>query len=114
MKSRQGYDMLFATNYLGHYLLTELMLPLLKKTVKSRIVFVSSTSHLQVDGRGLQTSGSSVPYAAQCGDYSSKFWITAYANSKLAQLYVIYNYKSTDSLSNYLSIFNLLFLSLHV
>ena len=98
MKSRQGYDMLFATNYLGHYLLTELMLPLLKKTVKSRIVFVSSTSHLQVDGRGLQTSGSSVPYAAQCGDYSSKFWITAYANSKLAQLYVIYNYKTTDSL----------------
>lgn len=42
-----GYEALFQTDYLGHFLLTELLLPLLRKNAPSRVVNVASTSHYQ-------------------------------------------------------------------
>ncbi|XP_072889581.1 retinol dehydrogenase 11-like [Hemitrygon akajei] len=41
----EGLVLTFATNYLGHFLLTNLLLGLLKRTPSSRIVNVSSMSH---------------------------------------------------------------------
>jgi len=40
--SQDGYELLFAVNYLATFLLTDLLLPLLKTTDGSRIVMVSS------------------------------------------------------------------------
>lgn len=49
VESRDGYESQFSTNYLGHFLLTHLLLPALKKAgtdkAQSRIVNVSSCAH---------------------------------------------------------------------
>jgi NAD(P)-dependent dehydrogenase (short-subunit alcohol dehydrogenase family) len=42
--SKDGFEMTFATNHLGHFLLTESLLPLLKKG-QARIINVSSEAH---------------------------------------------------------------------
>lgn len=86
LRSKQGFDKCFATNFLGHYLLTELLTPLLKTTGNGRIVFVASSAHLQVGGKSLKCDSDTAPEAARGDIYSSSHWITAYGNSKLAQL----------------------------
>jgi NAD(P)-dependent dehydrogenase (short-subunit alcohol dehydrogenase family) len=42
-----GYELQFQTNYLGHFLLTGLLLKLLTETEKSRVVLLSSKAHEQ-------------------------------------------------------------------
>lgn len=50
VESRDGFESQFSTNYLGHFMLTHLLLPELKKagTAKSqaRVVNVSSCAHI--------------------------------------------------------------------
>jgi NAD(P)-dependent dehydrogenase (short-subunit alcohol dehydrogenase family) len=45
-KTADGFEMQFGTNHLGHFLLTGLLIDLLRKTPKSRVVTVSSYAHL--------------------------------------------------------------------
>ncbi|XP_071181324.1 retinol dehydrogenase 12-like [Mytilus edulis] len=45
-KTKQNYDIIFGVNHLGHFLLTYLLLDLLKKTRNSRVINVSSLRHL--------------------------------------------------------------------
>jgi len=47
--TREGTEMTFAVNYLGPFLLTHLLLPLLKKSSGARIVTVASSAHEDVD-----------------------------------------------------------------
>lgn len=44
-KSIDGYEIHFATNYLGHFLLTNLLLDLLKTAPSARIINVSALAH---------------------------------------------------------------------
>lgn len=45
-KTAQGYEMQFGVNHLGHFLLTNLLVDLLKKTNGSRVVTVASVIHM--------------------------------------------------------------------
>jgi NAD(P)-dependent dehydrogenase (short-subunit alcohol dehydrogenase family) len=47
--TEKGIEMTFAVNYLGPFLLTGLLLPLLRKAPASRIVTVASSAHEDVD-----------------------------------------------------------------
>jgi len=44
-RTRQGFEMQFGTNHLGHFALTGLLLPLLQRAHASRVVTVSSIVH---------------------------------------------------------------------
>jgi NAD(P)-dependent dehydrogenase (short-subunit alcohol dehydrogenase family) len=47
--SPDGYELTFAVNYLSHFLLTELLLPLLRRSAPARIVNVASIGQTPVD-----------------------------------------------------------------
>uniref|UniRef100_A0A915PJG7 Uncharacterized protein n=1 Tax=Setaria digitata TaxID=48799 RepID=A0A915PJG7_9BILA len=47
--TEDGHELTWQTNYLGHFLLTELLLPLIKKSSNGRIINVSSSLHKAAD-----------------------------------------------------------------
>ncbi|XP_070577856.1 retinol dehydrogenase 14-like [Ptychodera flava] len=76
MKTEDGYEMQFGVNHLGHFLLTNLLLGLLKKSKPSRIVVVSSKLHSRgnIDFENLNMTEANYNRAA------------GYSNSKLANI----------------------------
>lgn len=45
LKTKDGYELQFGTNHLGHFLLTKEMLELLKKSENARVITLSSLAH---------------------------------------------------------------------
>lgn len=89
--SNEGYDLAFATNYLGHFLLTRLLLDKMIETEREegkpgRIVNVASSYHLQNDGTMLAAQGDDMPLAARSDILTSSHRAKAYSNNKLAQV----------------------------
>ena len=74
-----GFETQFGTNYLGHFLLTELLLERLKAGAPSRIVCVSSVAHVGMRGRGGELHLDDLN-----GDRRPYDGMEAYAQSKLA------------------------------
>jgi NAD(P)-dependent dehydrogenase (short-subunit alcohol dehydrogenase family) len=79
-KTKDGFEIQMGTNHLGHFALTGLLMPILLSTKNSRLVATSSVAHKQGDI-----------------DFTDINWETrayqtnkAYADSKLANLYFIY------------------------
>jgi len=75
-RTEEGFELQFGTNHLGHFLLTTEILPLLRKSEKSRVVVVSSSAH-----------------AMGTMDFNDLNWISrtyssmaAYGQSKLANI----------------------------
>ncbi|MDZ7898963.1 MAG: oxidoreductase [Arcicella sp.] len=84
--SRQGQELQFATNHLGHFLLTGLLLPLLKATPNSRVVNQSSVLHKKTQGQDFEPT----IYFNDL-NFSENFDTKkAYAQSKLANLLFTY------------------------
>ncbi|MDA9636093.1 oxidoreductase [SAR86 cluster bacterium] len=45
MLTKEGWDLQFAVNHIGHFILTKSLIPVLKKATEPRIVTLSSTGH---------------------------------------------------------------------
>lgn len=69
----QGFELQLATNHLGHFALTGLLLPVLLRAPSARIVTVTSLAHW----------GGSIDFADLQGEWRYYGW-TAYMQSKLA------------------------------
>jgi NAD(P)-dependent dehydrogenase (short-subunit alcohol dehydrogenase family) len=74
-KSQDGYEMQFAVNHLGHFLLTNLLMDTLAQSAPSRIIVVSSSLHKKACIKFDDLNGDQ--------DYNPK---KAYTQSKLANL----------------------------
>lgn len=74
-RTADGFEMHFGTNHLGHFLLTNLLLDVLKYSFPSRVVVVSSLFHIIGKIRKTDLFGEKF--------YSRWF---AYASSKLANI----------------------------
>lgn len=88
--TKQGFDQAWGVNYLGHFLLTEKLMPLLKASKSPKVVQVSSRFHLAVDGSDISTNnGSQDPIVSQPGGSHGFFFFRSqrqYGNSKFAQI----------------------------
>ncbi|RFU60889.1 oxidoreductase [Peribacillus glennii] len=74
-KTKDGFELQFGSNHLGHFALTGLLLPLLKKTQNSRVVTLSSIAH----------RGASIDFYNLDGSNGYKA-MKFYGQSKLANL----------------------------
>lgn len=72
-----GFEMAFGTNHMGHFLLTQLLLPRLRESAPARIVTVASRAHKRVAGIDFDTLRQ--PTRSATG-------FTEYGVSKLANL----------------------------
>ncbi|MCL2780099.1 MAG: oxidoreductase [Actinomycetia bacterium] len=73
--TREGFELQFGTNHLGHFVLTGMLLPALLRSPAPRVVTVSSIAH--------HYGGADVLAANASGRYRPRH---AYGNSKLANL----------------------------
>jgi retinol dehydrogenase-13 len=80
-RTRDGFETQLGTNHLGHYLLTELLLPALEKGAPSRVVNVSSCYHDVALGRQGRIDFDDLHFERRKYDG----W-AAYAQSKLANV----------------------------
>jgi NAD(P)-dependent dehydrogenase (short-subunit alcohol dehydrogenase family) len=71
--SKDGYELTFAVNYLSHFLLTRLLLPMLQRSAPARIVNVASIGQAPIDFDDVMLERVYEPFRA-------------YAQSKLAQI----------------------------
>lgn len=78
-KTEDGFETQFGVNYLGHFLLTELLLDTLKSSAPSRIICVSSVAHAGMRGPGGEIDFEDLNFDKR--EYNPG---AAYAQSKLA------------------------------
>ena len=81
--TKDGFEIQFGTNHIGHFLLTKLLMPNLKRTIKGsndvRIVNLSSTGHQMTTSGGLDLD-------AALTDMASFLTWVRYGQSKLANI----------------------------
>lgn len=80
-RTKDGFETQFGTNHLGHFLLTELLIPVLQKSAPARIVNLSSCFHDKAQGREGRIDLADLNFNQRKYDG----W-EAYAQSKLANV----------------------------
>jgi NAD(P)-dependent dehydrogenase (short-subunit alcohol dehydrogenase family) len=80
-RTEDGFETQFGINYLGHFLLTELLLDILKASAPARIVNVSSVAHAGMRGYYGEIDFEDLNFENK--EYDA---YQAYANSKLANV----------------------------
>ena len=75
--TKEGFELTFGTNHLGHYLLTRLLLDRIKQSGPARIVNVASASHYQAKG---------INWDALRAKTKSRTGLPEYAVSKLSNV----------------------------
>ncbi|KAJ7610505.1 hypothetical protein FB45DRAFT_334297, partial [Roridomyces roridus] len=105
MITAQGYDLQFGTNVIGHWLLTELLLPALKKSYEqnqslARIINISSSGHLWAPGSGidfvsLKASLDRDAWVKEQGNLTAGWRL--YAQSKIGNIYISNHWAKTHS-----------------
>ena len=73
-KTKDGMEMQFGTNHLGHFLLTHLLLDVLKKSAPARIVNVSSCFHFYAKDKKGHLAFDDLNFKARACDGSLAFW----------------------------------------
>lgn len=86
--SEDDIEMTFALNYLGHFLLTNLMLPFIKNSQPARIINVSSAEHLNIKKLDFNNLQGEKNYNA----------MEAYSRSKLCN--ILFTYELARRLKN--------------
>jgi len=79
--SADGHELRFQVNYLSHFLLTRELMPLLRAGAPSRVVSVSSGAE----------GGGTIPFDDVMYERPPYVGNTAYARSKLAQIFMTYD-----------------------
>lgn len=85
--SVDGYEMHLATCHLGHFLLTHLLLDLLKKSAPARIVCISSDAHKA--GPGLDFDDLNNEKIWKGSEFSNGASFQAYHRAKLCNVYFV-------------------------
>lgn len=88
--SKDGYEIQFATNHLGHALLIKLLLPLLEKTAAApgsdvRIINLTSTAHKSTPSNGIDFATLKTDQASLGSFVQPSKWMR-YGQSKLANV----------------------------
>ena len=83
--TQNGFELEFGINHLGHFLLTQLLLPLLKSSAPSRVISVSSIRHIS----GKSGKGARFDFDNLKGEkwYEPRLF---YNNTKLANVWFAY------------------------
>eukprot|EP00931_Biecheleriopsis_adriatica_P059985 TRINITY_DN35984_c0_g1_i1.p1 TRINITY_DN35984_c0_g1~~TRINITY_DN35984_c0_g1_i1.p1 ORF type:complete len:372 (+),score=75.46 TRINITY_DN35984_c0_g1_i1:66-1181(+) len=89
--SKQGFESMFATNNLGHFLMTELLLPKIEETAKAadqvRIVILSSAAAFMCNGMDLKKCPVPKDEYHELGDYCVTKAVDAFHARYLQQKY---------------------------
>ena len=83
--TQDGFELEFGTNHLGHFLLTNLLLPILKASAPARVITVSSIRHM----KGKAGKGADFDFGNLKGEkwYDPRIF---YNNTKLANIWFAY------------------------
>jgi len=80
-QTRQGFELHFGVNHLGHFLLTNLLLDVLRKNAPARVVNVASRAHVDATGIDFEAVQRSTPSFSGLPEYSvSKLCNILHAN----------------------------------
>jgi NAD(P)-dependent dehydrogenase (short-subunit alcohol dehydrogenase family) len=82
--SADGYELRFQVNYLAHYLLTRLLLPLLERSAPARIVNVSSAGQAPIDFDDVMLERHYEGYLAYCRSKLAQIMFTIDLADELA------------------------------
>jgi NAD(P)-dependent dehydrogenase (short-subunit alcohol dehydrogenase family) len=83
-ESADGYELRFQVNYLAHYLLTRLLLPLIERSAPARVVNVSSAGQAPIDFDDVMLERRYSGYQAYCQSKLAQIMFTIDLAAELA------------------------------